>query len=499
MLKSKSRVYFYILAPLFIFVSTGILQFVSKNYHGLRTLCAFIFFSYLAILAWRIWIDRPGQSSKSFPLEKTEGKIPKYIREIALNEYDYVRETMAQAMNDRHTMINYFLLASGVFIATIGLIMSQEGMSYFEPKNEVIISLAIVFNTVAWIHLLMIIRLRQAWCESTAAMNRIKQFFLLNNSISDTHPSSPFYWRSETTPKAARMGNLYHLAALLIGFVSSSSIALIGVVLLWKEHTTTQIIITLPFFIYHFLLQVSTYTVLLDEKNVTNVNGQHESKKKILLDESRNLRENKGALEHPPSSDSSSPQKVIVKEQMTEYDDTFKLYRAQLRYEKFDGTMTEEVRRLSFERGHSAAILLLDVIRNEFVFVEQFRYPAYSHDPDKGWLVEIIAGMVQEKEKPLEAIKRETIEEIGHTAENIKLLTEFYSSPGGSSEHISLFFGELGQETPPSGKRKDDEDIRVVKMPIADAYSKLEQGYFEDAKTMIALHAFKKHSGEKIH
>ena len=72
--------------------------------------------------------------------------------------------------------------------------------------------------------------------------------------------------------------------------------------------------------------------------------------------------------------------RVQVQEQQREYDGFFKLERAVLRFERFDGRLSEPVERLVFERGDSVAVLLYDAERDAVILVEQFRYPVYLRE-----------------------------------------------------------------------------------------------------------------------
>src|SRR5690349_5439927 len=84
----------------------------------------------------------------------------------------------------------------------------------------------------------------------------------------------------------------------------------------------------------------------------------------------------------------------------------FRINEVRLQHERFDGSMTEELTRLVFERGDSVAILLHDPQRQLVLLCEQFRLPAYEHD-GPGWLLEIAAGVVERGERPEDCARRE--------------------------------------------------------------------------------------------
>jgi len=184
------------------------------------------------------------------------------------------------------------------------------------------------------------------------------------------------------------------------------------------------------------------------------------------------------------------PTRVDVKERRREYDGFFKLDCAVLRYERFDGQMTQEVSRLVFERGDSVAVLLYDEERDAVVLIEQFRYPAYVREPAEGWLLEVVAGTVDGSRTPDEVARDELVEEAGYSLQSLEHLATFYPSPGACSERIHLYLGLVSRAMrlgPGGGKSGEGEDIRVVEMPRARALRFLREGRIRDGKTIIAL------------
>ncbi len=462
-----SRVFFHFLAPAFIALAILVFAGIAPQFRQ-QVLLDFAVIYYLLILYSYYKFGRQTAPAPELTPQKRGGGISEDFREIVLREYEYVQETMAQAMNDRHTLVNYFLLATGVVMAAIGAVYSTEGMFYSPYKNHLTIAICLTLSIVAWIYFLKIVRLRQAWCDSCAAMNRIKQFFLVNEGLSDGDERSPFLWKSKTIPRADKKGNLFHLEALLINFISSLAVAAVSILLLPTDSWRTTFWIPAGFFMFCFALQFSAYTVFLTEKKPGS--AAHEMQKFQLVDSEQHTRQ------------------VVLHDEQLVFDDFFKIKKATLQFEKFDGRLGEKVEQLSFIRGHAAAILLYDESAHAFIFIEQFRYPYFEEQRTKGWMIEIVAGMVDDGESPLEAAKREAVEEIGYTCEAVKPLAEFYVSPGSSAEHISVFWGKLGKKiSEGGGKKSENENLRLVRIPVAEAYQSLEEGRFQDAKTIIAL------------
>ena len=97
---------------------------------------------------------------------------------------------------------------------------------------------------------------------------------------------------------------------------------------------------------------------------------------------------------------------VVVHDRRRLLDGVFKVDEARVSFERFDGTMTPPVRRLVFERGDSVAAVVLDREAGQVFFAEQFRFHTLANGP--GWLIEVIAGMVESGEAPEAALRRET-------------------------------------------------------------------------------------------
>lgn len=183
------------------------------------------------------------------------------------------------------------------------------------------------------------------------------------------------------------------------------------------------------------------------------------------------------------------PKRVVIKGPKNRIlDDFFKVDEVHLSFEKFDGSMSEVVRRLNFERGDSVAAVLHHRERDAVFLVNQFRYPTYEKGP--GWITEIVAGMIDEGEDPEVAMRREILEETGYLVERLVHISDFYLSPGGSSERIFLYCAEISGAGPAEkggGLAAENEDIRLIELSTAEAFGQLDRGDIHDAKTIVAL------------
>jgi len=170
------------------------------------------------------------------------------------------------------------------------------------------------------------------------------------------------------------------------------------------------------------------------------------------------------------------------------YNGFFRLEKYQLKHTLFQGGWSEEITRELFMRGNCVAVLLYDPRRDEVVLIEQFRAGAVLN-PDRAWLVEIVAGAIEEGESAEEVAYRESVEEAGCEIEELMLINEFYTTPGGSSERISLFCGKVDTSNVGGVHGLDDEheDILVSALKFDEVFQMVETGRIESGIPIIAI------------
>lgn len=169
------------------------------------------------------------------------------------------------------------------------------------------------------------------------------------------------------------------------------------------------------------------------------------------------------------------------------YNGFLKVDKVSVSYSKFNGGMTGPHTREVLERGDSAAVLLLDRDRDKVILVEQFRLPAERRG--QPWIKELVAGVIKESETPEESIRRECVEETGYKVSKLVPVSTMLASPGGTSERIFIYFGEVSQadrENDGGGIEDEGEDINVIEIPRADFLNQVLGREITDAKTIIA-------------
>ena len=195
------------------------------------------------------------------------------------------------------------------------------------------------------------------------------------------------------------------------------------------------------------------------------------------------------------SSGTTMPREHTIHGRAVLLDDFFRIEEIVVSHRQADGTMSPRQRRLVLERGDAAAVLLLNTDTDRMVLVSQFR-PATlgkglgeTAGAGDGWVTEVVAGTIPPHEHPEETAVRETMEETGYriSEQRLEPIATFFSSPGGASERIFLYFAEVrdADRCAPRGGGPD-EDIEILDMAPGRLFELMEQEAIEDSKLLIA-------------
>jgi len=170
------------------------------------------------------------------------------------------------------------------------------------------------------------------------------------------------------------------------------------------------------------------------------------------------------------------------------YQGFFRVEKYRLKHTLFGGGWSAEITRELFMRGSCVAVLLYDPDADKVVLIEQFRAAA-TQNPDRAWLMEIVAGAIEEGETAEEVAYRESREEAGCEIQQLMVINEFYTTPGAFSERITLFCGKVdsSQVGGIHGLDHEDEDILVRAVDFNEVYLMLENGVIESAIPIIAI------------
>jgi ADP-ribose pyrophosphatase len=179
--------------------------------------------------------------------------------------------------------------------------------------------------------------------------------------------------------------------------------------------------------------------------------------------------------------------KWTLLDSVTRFQGFFRLVEYKYRIDRFDGGEMEFTREV-FERGTAAGVLPYDPNTDSIVLVEQFRAGAMGFG-ESAWLLEMIAGMVEDGEDAAEVVARESVEEAGCEVANIKQIAHYLASPGGSTEAVTACVATCDSTSVAeyAGLENEHEDIRVHVITREAAMGMLDRGEITNALTLIAL------------
>jgi len=105
--------------------------------------------------------------------------------------------------------------------------------------------------------------------------------------------------------------------------------------------------------------------------------------------------------------------------------------------------------------------------------------------------LELPAGLIEPGEHPADTARRELEEETGYLARGIEPLVSFYTSPGFTDELIHIFVATELVRTAVQHE-EGEEEIELVRLPVARALEQVLHGELSDAKTVVGLLAYQR-------
>lgn len=180
-----------------------------------------------------------------------------------------------------------------------------------------------------------------------------------------------------------------------------------------------------------------------------------------------------------------------IQEMRLLYGGLFQVQQLVLRHRLFQGEWSGWLTREFVQRQDAAAVILYDPIQNKVVMVEQFRVGLIGRSAQESpWMLEIVAGLLEEGEAIEEAIRREALEEAGCEIKELIKIREFYNSPGGFSEKTTIFCGivDVNGIAGIHGLESEGEDILVHVLSPEWIFNAIDKNQIAtSSSTMIAI------------
>ena len=172
------------------------------------------------------------------------------------------------------------------------------------------------------------------------------------------------------------------------------------------------------------------------------------------------------------------------------YSGFLKIKRFNIQCRLYQGGWSEPFTRELMQRTPGVGLLLYDPKLDKLLMVEQFRVGCMLDQQNGPWALELIAGLVEEGETSQDVAKREAQEEAGITLKELIPICEYYNSPGGSSEKLSIFCALIDLsdiEEGVFGLESESENIRSIIIDRARAEEAVRNGEINNAMSIIAI------------
>lgn len=179
---------------------------------------------------------------------------------------------------------------------------------------------------------------------------------------------------------------------------------------------------------------------------------------------------------------------VLLKEEelLSSY---LKVKRMKLEHALFQGGISVPILREVIVKPEAVAVLLVDPGNEKVILVEQFRVGGLFHT-DGPWLLELVAGVCDGVEDPIDTAYREVKEETGCDILSIVPVCSYLTTPGISMEKIHIFCAKIKaplQNYEIHGLLEEGEDIRVCTFSFDEAFQLLLDGKIIGSPTVIGL------------
>ena len=195
------------------------------------------------------------------------------------------------------------------------------------------------------------------------------------------------------------------------------------------------------------------------------------------------------------AGDGSKPSEVELLNTEVLAERRFRYELLTLRTETFAGKLSEPFKREALRSGPAVAVLLYDPAAHRLVMIEQFRIAAYLNHLPSAWILECVAGMVDEGETSEAAARREVKEETNCEVGRMEYAGAYLSSPGISDEMVTIYVGEVDAVLAGGvhGLVSEGEDIRTIVFTVEEALAAADHGAVVNVMAQVALLWFARH------
>ena len=140
--------------------------------------------------------------------------------DLLQNEFNYIAQTAFQANEDRARVTTFYLVNLGGFAAAL---YSSQGANSTQPALYALFGgLFLILSLTGLLTLLQLIRLRQAWFESIAAMNQIKEYYRMHFPALKLEQA--LRWNKSNPPPLHKPWSISYFLALQVAVMGGASL-----------------------------------------------------------------------------------------------------------------------------------------------------------------------------------------------------------------------------------------------------------------------------------
>jgi ADP-ribose pyrophosphatase len=171
------------------------------------------------------------------------------------------------------------------------------------------------------------------------------------------------------------------------------------------------------------------------------------------------------------------------------YQGFLQIDRLTLKCRRYQGGWSRVFHRELMLRQPGVGVLLYDPVLDMVLLVEQFRAGCLDDERNGPWALELVAGMLDSDENAEQVAVREAQEEAGIDIGHLIPICQYYNSPGGSNERLSIYCARFDATVAGGifGLPAENEDIRTVRIGRSAAMDAISDGRINNAMSIIAL------------
>ena len=180
-----------------------------------------------------------------------------------------------------------------------------------------------------------------------------------------------------------------------------------------------------------------------------------------------------------PKSDERNRTHALSHAKRVVYKGFFSVEEHDLSYRKFNDQQSSILTRSALISSDAVIVLPYDPVNDRILLIEQFRAGPYVKGDENPWVLEPIAGLIDEGETPESAGIREAQEEAHLEIKRLELVARSYPSPGISTEFFHQYIGIvelLDSSNLIAGLSSENEDIRSHIFEYEQFFEMIESG-----------------------